>query len=116
MAATRAMGSTSPVTLDAPVTATSAAGRAAQLRREGVERRGDGGPPGHDPPLAPRQQVGVVLDVEADDLAGHRARQQVEGVGGVAGEHDDVVGPGAEERPDRASRAASSTAVHTWDA
>jgi hypothetical protein len=46
----------------------------------------------------------VVLDVEAHDLAGHRGGQEVERVGGVAAEHDDVVGPGTEERAHRVTR------------
>ena len=47
----------------------------------------------------PGEQVGVVLDVQVDDLTagGHGPDQQVEPVGSVPGEDDDVVAPGAHE-------------------
>ncbi len=39
----------------------------------------------------------MVLDVQPQDRAGHAAGQQVQRVGGVAGEHHDVVVAGADE-------------------
>ena len=87
----RAIGSTSPVTLDAPVIASSA-GRA---RRAARRRAGGPSPSTVSRRLGttrcaaslPGQQVGVVLDVEDHDVAGHGRRgQQVQRVGGVAGE------------------------------
>ena len=100
-------GSTSPVTLDAPVTATQRrrgrrAGRASSAARVSATVRGRGQRPVRRA-RPPRQQVGVVLDVEAQRrLAGHGGGQQVQRVGGVAGEHHDVVGPGPDELADRA--------------
>src|SRR3954447_18261065 len=82
---TSAIGSTSPVTLEAPVTATNAAGRArggggrgagAEGGGERRERGGHRGARGHHAARSPRQQLGVVLDVEAHDLAGHGGGQQ----------------------------------------
>ena len=54
----------------------------------------------------PRQEVGVVLDVQVEDVAGGLAvrvrqatGQQVQRVGGVAGEDDGVIRPAAHEVP-----------------
>ena len=112
MSTTAAIGSTSPVTFDAPGHRHQRGGPGAQRGRQRGERGGDGRPPGHHPTGAPRQQVGVVLDVQAHDVAGHGARQEVERVGGVAAEHDDVVGPRAEERADRAARRLQHPGAH----
>jgi hypothetical protein len=48
----------------------------------------------------PGQQVGVVFDIQVEYFAASRdtARQQVQGVGGVAGEDDQVIGPPAHKR------------------
>ena len=89
------------------------AGDGQQRRRRGREFGLDGGdrlragaarPHGPGPEPLPRQQVGVVLDVEVDHAAGrvirHRGREQVESVGGVAGEDHHVVAAGVDEPGD----------------
>ena len=50
----------------------------------------------------PGQQIGVVLDVEEDDVGPfrHRGREQVEAVGGVPREDDGVVGACTDEAAD----------------
>ncbi len=53
--------------------------------------------------VAPGQQGGVVLGLEDEDLAtgGERGGEEVQGVGGGAGEHHLVTGPAVEELGDR---------------
>ena len=72
-------------------------------------------------PALPGQQVGVVLDVEYDDVpcparARDAAGEQVQRVGGVAGEDHDVVAAGADERRRPVARARSYSAVLTCEA
>ena len=113
-------GSTSPVTLDAPVTASSAVGSARAARRSRsvrVSRDGRGRPAARGA-AAPRQ--GSRLAWCSTSRHEHRARghapgQQVQRVRGVAGEDDDVVGPGPDELADASSRARSSSAVLTCE-
>ena len=81
-----------------------AAGRRRELGVERLERRGDRGTAHHDSARVPRQEVGVVLDVEHHGLAGHRGCEQVERVGRVAREHDEVVVAGADVAGDRGTR------------
>ncbi len=75
-------------------------------RLEQLGRRLGHGQVSH-PDALPRQQVGVVLTGEGDDVGarGKRSRQQVDRVGRVAGDDHRVVGPGIHELPDRLPRA-----------
>ena len=99
-------GGTTPVTFDAPVTATRAMrpacrraggrGRPRRAFRRGGRRRGR---PGR---LPPRQVVGVVLEHgrqhDRPRLDGQRGGQRVHGLGGVLGEdHRVALGIGAHE-------------------
>ena len=61
----------------------------------------------------------MVLDVEEEHLgpsAGHGGGEQVQRVGGVAGEDDDVVRAGTDEAGDGAAGRASYSAVLTCEA
>jgi hypothetical protein len=77
-----------------------------RLSRELTLKIKDGGPDSalRDDALpstaAPRQQVGVVLDVKVHDPARHGTRKEVQRVGGVAGEDDDVVRTRVQRRGD----------------
>ena len=82
-------------------------GQLVAQRPQGADDGGRGGQHGDRPAALPRQQVGVVLAVEHQHRAalGDRAREQVERVGGVPGEHADVVGTRADEPRDGVARA-----------
>ena len=103
------------MTLDAPVTASSAAGRRAQFARiaaivsPSVARAGTTRPL----PRLPGQQVGVVLDVEVHDRSGSTAvasRLSASVVLRVT--IDDVVVTGADERRDLAAGSLVSAGAH----
>ncbi len=97
-------------------------GGALEFDREAPHRLGDGVRGLDDARILPGQQIRVMLDVEHDDIAGHRTREQVQRIGGVAREDDDlVVGRADEARDGRAGvlvgggadpRGVSGTAVH----
>ena len=119
-ATTAERGTTSPVTLEAPVMASRAPGRSSRAcsnRASGLAPRWRPSSDATVEVALPREQVGVVLDVQVDDLAagGHGTHQQVEPVGGIAGEDDDVIGAGADELPRTVARADSYSDVLTRD-
>ena len=70
-----------------------------QLQRV-VKRCGRAQHPGTGCPADPWQQVGVVFEVENDGFSRGDRSEQVEGVGGVAGEDDGVSGSGPDEVAD----------------
>ena len=112
MAVSRSTGQNSPVTLEAAVSTTSAwRGRRAvpvgRARRATLEQGlGVAGAAGHGQAhgvaAAPGQQRRVVLGGEDDHrgVARQRPGEQVDRVGGAAGEDDDVVLAGADEAGD----------------
>ena len=109
-ATTSATGSSSPVTLLAPVIATSAwrvrtAASAASMTSGTSPARGGVGDV-DDGMTAPRQQVGVMLEIERDDrrVVGQGAGEQVQRIGGVARPHHHVVAAGADEAADAPTR------------
>src|SRR5690606_18771613 len=72
-------------------------GGALEFDREAPHRLGDGVRGLDDPRVLPGQQIRVVFDIEHHDVTGHRAREQVQRIGGVAREDDDLVVGRADE-------------------
>ena len=71
--------------------------------------------PGRDDAALPRlpgQQVGMVLDVQVHDRSVNGRGEQVERVGGIAGDDEDVAVTGADERRDLAAGNLVSTGTH----
>ncbi|CAM4525744.1 hypothetical protein NONI108955_43310 [Nocardia ninae] len=78
-------------------------GLAAQLGDEPADGLLDRRPGLHDAAavLGPGQEVRVVLDIEHHGVTGHAGREQVQRVGGVAGEHHHLIVGRVEEPGDR---------------